>query len=94
MRHLEIVALSPARLMLVRQNGQVYAIARECSHLGGPLDEGQLEACSVTCPWHGSTFALDDGRILAGPATFPQPTYETRIRNGQIEVRAHATAQM
>lgn len=76
------------RLMLVRQNGHVYAIARECSHLGGPLDEGQLENCSVTCPWHGSTFALDSGHILAGPATFPQPVYETRVRDGQIEVRA------
>lgn len=81
------------RLMLVRQNGQVYAIARECSHLGGPLDEGQLGDCSVTCPWHASTFALDDGRILAGPATFPQPVYETRVRNGQIEVRSQPTTR-
>lgn len=76
------------RLMLARQDGHIYAIARECSHLGGPLDEGQLENCSVTCPWHGSTFALDSGHILAGPATFPQPVYETRVRDGQIEVRA------
>lgn len=78
------------RLMLARQDGQVYAIARECSHLGGPLDEGQLGDCSVTCPWHASVFALDDGRVLGGPATFPQPTYETRVRDGRIEVRAHS----
>lgn len=76
------------RLMLVRQNGQVYAIARECAHLGGPLDEGLLGDCRVTCPWHGSVFALDDGRVVEGPATFPQPIYEARVRDGQIEARA------
>lgn len=80
------------RLMLVRQNGRVYAMARECAHLGGPLDEGQLGECRVTCPWHASIFALDDGRVLEGPATFPQPIYETRIRDGQIEVRARQRA--
>ena len=75
------------RMMLVRQNGQVYALARECSHLGGPLEEGQLEDGCVICPWHGSRFALADGRVLDGPATFPQPFYAVRVRNGQIEVK-------
>lgn len=75
------------RMMLVRQNGQVYALARECSHLGGPLDEGQLEDGCVICPWHSSRFALTNGRVLDGPATFPQPFYSTRVRNGQIEVK-------
>ncbi|HLZ23555.1 MAG TPA: Rieske 2Fe-2S domain-containing protein [Ktedonobacterales bacterium] len=82
------------RLMLVRQHGQVFAIARECSHLGGPLEEGQLSDGCVTCPWHASTFTLDDGRVVNGPATFAQPVYETRVRDGQIEVRAERTAQM
>lgn len=75
------------RMMLVRQNGQVYALARECSHLGGPLDEGQLEDGCVICPWHGSRFALADGAVQDGPATFPQPFYAARVRNGQIEVK-------
>ena len=42
----------------------------------------------MTCPWHGSTFALDDGRIVNGPATFPQPRFEARINGERIEVRA------
>lgn len=78
------------RMMLVRQNGHVYALARECSHLGGPLDEGQFEDGCVTCPWHGSRFALSDGRVLDGPATFPQPFYAARVRDGQIEVKMTA----
>lgn len=76
------------RVLLVKQNGRIRAIAESCSHLGGPLAEGKLEGDSICCPWHNSCFSLEDGRVLAGPATHPQPVFETRIQNGQIEVRA------
>lgn len=42
----------------------------------------------MTCPWHGSRFAIEDGRILNGPATYRQPCFAVRVRSGQIEVRA------
>jgi nitrite reductase/ring-hydroxylating ferredoxin subunit len=42
----------------------------------------------VICPWHGSRFALQNGQVLEGPFTYIQPVLETRVRNGQIEVRA------
>ena len=74
-------------IMVVRRGRHIYALAETCSHLGGPLAEGRIEDDSVVCPWHGSRFALQDGRVLNGPSTFPQPTLETRVRNGQVEVR-------
>jgi nitrite reductase/ring-hydroxylating ferredoxin subunit/uncharacterized membrane protein len=75
-------------VLLLRRGERMYAIAETCSHLGGPLVEGKLEDLSVICPWHGSRFALDSGQVLDGPATFPQPCFETRVKDGQIEVRA------
>ena len=42
------------------------------------------------CPWHGSEFALEDGRVLNGPATQNQPCLVVRERDGQIEVKASA----
>jgi nitrite reductase/ring-hydroxylating ferredoxin subunit len=74
-------------VVLVRQGTRIFALADTCSHLGGPLSEGTLEDCSIRCPWHGSRFALDDGRVLDGPATNPQPHFDVRVRGGQIEVR-------
>ena len=75
-------------VLLARKNGEIFALAHTCSHLGGPLSEGELRPDgSVRCPWHGSVFSLADGRVLAGPATEPQPAFEVRVRAGQIEVR-------
>ena len=77
-------------VLLVRQRGRVCALAHACAHLGGPLSEGTLKDGSVVCPWHGSEFALEDGRVLNGPATHNQPCLVARERNGQIEVKALA----
>lgn len=73
-------------VLLVRLEGAVCALAHTCSHLGGPLSEGKLEGDVVQCPWHGSRFNVRDGSVVDGPATFPQPCFEARVREGQIEV--------
>ena len=85
---LKKVRAGAASVLLVRQGEEILALAEHCSHLGGPLSEGELKDGSVICPWHGSRFCLADGSVLDGPATIPQPRYETRVRDGQIEVRA------
>lgn len=75
-------------VLLVRRGDRLYALAETCAHLGGPLSEGWLVEGSVVCPWHQSRFRLEDGQVLDGPSTFSQPCFETRVRNGQVEVRA------
>jgi nitrite reductase/ring-hydroxylating ferredoxin subunit/uncharacterized membrane protein len=77
-----------ADILLVRQHGCVHALVHSCAHLGGPLSEGTLKDGSVVCPWHGSEFALDDGRVLNGPSTHNQPCLVVRERDGRIEVKA------
>jgi nitrite reductase/ring-hydroxylating ferredoxin subunit len=75
-------------IVLVRHSGAIHALLDSCSHLGGPLHKGTVDDCSITCPWHGSRFALVDGHVLNGPATLNQPTFESRIIDGYVEVRA------
>ncbi|MGB7556136.1 MAG: DUF2231 domain-containing protein [Candidatus Korobacteraceae bacterium] len=74
-------------ILLVRRGDRLFAMAETCSHFSGPLSEGKLEGDAVVCPYHFSRFALEDGRVLDGPAVHPQPCLEVRTRNGQIEVR-------
>jgi len=84
---LQRVTANGMPVLLVRRGERIYAIGETCAHLGGPLSEGQLEDTSVRCPWHGSCFSLEDGRVLEGPSVHAQPVLDVRIRNGQIEVR-------
>ncbi len=81
-------------ILLAKRHGRVFALAETCSHMGGPLSDGRIIDASVKCPWHGSRFALEDGRVLDGPAVHPQPCLEARVRNGQIEVRKAAARPM
>ena len=74
-------------ILLVRRGGLLFALAETCSHFSGPLSEGKLIGDSIACPWHYSRFALEDGRVLDGPAVHAQPCLEARVRAGQIEVR-------
>ena len=75
-------------ILVARRGGQVYALANTCVHRGGSLADGELVGDCVQCPLHGSRFQLADGSVEQGPAAYPQPTLETRVRDGSIEVRA------
>ncbi|GAA4414956.1 hypothetical protein GCM10023169_00810 [Georgenia halophila] len=85
------VEVSGQPVMLVRKDAEVYALGAVCSHLGGPLEEGQVvggdDEC-VVCPWHGSMFRLSDGSVARGPATAAQIPYDVRVSGDRIEVRA------
>jgi nitrite reductase/ring-hydroxylating ferredoxin subunit/uncharacterized membrane protein len=75
-------------VLVARHQGTVYALSNRCSHRGGPLDEGELDDGCVTCPLHKSTFRLEDGSVVRGPAAYPQPRWEARVRDGVIELKA------
>jgi nitrite reductase/ring-hydroxylating ferredoxin subunit/uncharacterized membrane protein len=74
-------------VLLARSGGALYALSNSCSHRGGPLHEGELQDGTVVCPWHSSVFDLRDGALVHGPAAYPQPAWDTRVRAGRIEVR-------
>jgi nitrite reductase/ring-hydroxylating ferredoxin subunit/uncharacterized membrane protein len=74
-------------ILLVRRGDRLFAMAETCSHFGGALAEGKLVDDSIVCPLHNSRFALEDGRVLDGPAVHAQPCLEARVREGQVEVR-------
>lgn len=71
-----------------QKDGRVCAIAATCNHFSGPLEQGDREGDTVVCPWHRSRFDLCNGKAIDGPAVFPQSGYETRVREGKIEVKA------
>lgn len=82
------VAVGDDRVLVIRDGGgELRALSAVCGHAGGPLHEGTIERGCVTCPWHGSVFRLDDGTVVHGPATGPQPVYEVQVVGGRVSVR-------
>ena len=82
--------LGEVPLFVLRDGEQVHVLANKCSHMSGPLSDGELtvangERC-VTCPWHGSVFRVRDGAVVHGPATADQPAFVTRVRDGMVQV--------
>jgi nitrite reductase/ring-hydroxylating ferredoxin subunit/uncharacterized membrane protein len=84
----KLVHAKDVPIMIIQTDGTVSALAATCPHFSGPLNEGKIEDNTVTCPWHGSVFSLIDGHLIHGPATSPVPSYEVRIKNGRVEIRA------
>ena len=84
-------------LFLCRIGERIYAMNDRCTHVGGPLHKGRLNAKAtqptVSCPLHGSTFWLADGRVIRPPATRAQIVYDTRVTDGMVEVRAKQPAE-
>jgi nitrite reductase/ring-hydroxylating ferredoxin subunit len=87
--------LGEVPLFVLRDDDQVHVLANKCSHMSGPLSDGELsdgeltgskaDRC-VTCPWHGSVFRVRDGAVVHGPATADQPAFRTRIEAGIVQV--------
>jgi nitrite reductase/ring-hydroxylating ferredoxin subunit len=78
-------------VLLYRGHDRVMAIGAICAHAGGPLEEGEIyengHTAQVQCPWHDSVFSLEDGSVVHGPSTYAVPGYDTRVRDGRIELR-------
>ena len=81
------VQVNDKKVLLHRDGERYYAIAAVCSHAGGPLEEGQIQGHHVQCPWHDSVFDLRDGKIQHGPATIPQQSFATRVKDGQVQIQ-------
>jgi nitrite reductase/ring-hydroxylating ferredoxin subunit len=78
--------LDEAPLAAIDDDGPAALYAR-CSHLGGPLQDGEYVDGCLRCPWHASVFRVSDGAVVHGPATAPQPAYELRAIDESIEAR-------
>lgn len=88
--HPRKILVDDVPVMVVRDGDGARALADRCSHLSGPLHEGELSGGDnpcITCPWHGSTFSLETGDVVAGPAIAPQPVFQTRVSEGNLELR-------
>jgi nitrite reductase/ring-hydroxylating ferredoxin subunit len=71
------------QVLVVAQEGRLFAIANRCPHEGYPLSEGTIgPGCVLTCNWHNWKFDLASGAALVGRD--PVRTYEVAEQGGEI----------
>jgi nitrite reductase/ring-hydroxylating ferredoxin subunit len=73
-------------ILLVHDNGRVFALDNRCPHMGFPLDRGSIEDGILTCHWHHARFALASGFTFDLWAD-DVPTCPVEIHGGEIWVK-------
>jgi uncharacterized membrane protein/nitrite reductase/ring-hydroxylating ferredoxin subunit len=86
-----LIHIGDERVVLGRCSQGIVAFSDHCTHKGGPLSDGALVGCTVQCPWHGSQFDVQTGRVVAGPAGSQIDVYKTEIRGGEVYVQPRET---
>ena len=80
-----VVDVAGAPVALFNVEGRFHAIANACPHQGGPLGEGFLDGCVVTCPWHFWQFDVTKGHA----PEFPEMTIDrfvVKVEAGEVHV--------
>ena len=82
------VEVNGKQIALFNVNNQYYAIEDTCTHAGGSLSEGDVEGTIVTCPWHGATFDITNGKVLSEPAPEGVKSYKVHIEGEEIKIES------
>ena len=79
------VSANDRELALFNVDGDFYATQANCLHLGGPLGEGRLVGCVVSCPWHGWQYDVRTGENEFDLAIQLQ-TFEVKVEHGEVKI--------
>ena len=71
---------------LFNVGGAFHAVDNLCLHRGGPLADGPIIGCVVTCPWHGWQYDVSSGALVQDPR-IGVTRHETRIVAGEVQIR-------
>lgn len=84
-----LVEVDERLVVLIHAAGHWYALDDVCTHDGGPLSDGPVNASdlSIACPRHGAKFDLKTGAALTMPATKPTASHEVKVAGEQVLVR-------
>ena len=80
---------SGEQICMVRVNGEVFGFAEDCPHGEFPMSDGAMvEDYIIECSIHGTQFDVRDGSVVEEPGEDPLQTYEVRVLNDHVWVRA------
>ena len=82
------VEIDGTPVVLVRHDGEFYAVQNNCSHKDFPLSEAGFDPRDgvLVCAWHGGCFDVKTGAAVVPPATEQVETHPVRVTDGWVEI--------
>jgi len=86
-----LVEVDERLVVLIHAAGHFYALDDVCTHDGGPLSDGPVDATAgtIACPRHGAKFDVKTGAAATMPATKATVAHEVKVEGEQVFVRLH-----
>lgn len=81
------VDVGDSKALLVRDNGEFYAVGAKCTHYGAPLAKGAYCNGVVRCPWHGACFNVKTGDIEDFPGLDSLPKFDVEISDNTVMIK-------
>lgn len=85
------VELNGIPLVVIKSEGEVFALDEFCTHEEVSLADGEVYDHTVECWLHGSCFDLRTGKPTGPPASKPLATYPVRIDGDDVYVSLPAS---
>jgi nitrite reductase/ring-hydroxylating ferredoxin subunit len=83
--HGRMFEINGRQVALFNVGGRFHALDNVCQHQGGPLADGELDGCVVTCPWHGWTYDVTSGQSPDDTDTRVE-RFELKVEGGDVLV--------
>jgi 3-phenylpropionate/trans-cinnamate dioxygenase ferredoxin component len=82
------VEIDGTPVVLVRHEGDFFAVQNNCSHKDFPLSEAGFDPLDgvLVCAWHGGCFDVRTGTAVVPPATEAVETFPVRVIDGWVEI--------
>jgi nitrite reductase/ring-hydroxylating ferredoxin subunit len=83
---MKLVTVEGTPVLLIRQQGQIFAINNRCPHMACGFFSGTLDNGVIICPCHEWRFDLETGEYEEAPG-FKLTKYEWKVESGKIWVK-------
>lgn len=79
----KVVSTEGRTVLLIADQGRVYALDNRCPHMGFPLQRGTIKDGILTCHWHHAKFDLSSGCTF-DPFADDAPSFYVEVRDGEV----------
>lgn len=87
-----VVSAGGHTVLVLIDQGQVYALDNRCPHMGFPLHRGTVKDGILTCHWHHAKFDLSGGCTL-DPFADDVPSFVTEVRDAIVYIDSQPVAK-